>query len=49
MFTGQQYFLLIIQTKTPNLIGAQVVHFCLTMYMREVKVSCAYKIIMPIA
>ena len=28
----QIYFLLIIITKTPNLIGAQVVHFCLTTY-----------------
>ena len=26
----QIYFLLIIITKTPNLIGGQVVHFCLT-------------------
>ena len=28
----QIYFLLIIITKTPNLIGGQVVHFCLTTY-----------------
>ena len=28
-------FLLIILTKTPNLIGAQVVHFCLTTYRGE--------------
>ena len=34
----QIYFLLIIITKTPNLIGAQVVHFCLTTYnQREYK------------
>ena len=28
----QIYFLLIIVAKTPNLIGGQVVHFCLTTY-----------------
>ena len=28
-------FLLKILTKTPNLIGAQVVHFCLTTYKME--------------
>jgi len=28
----QIYFLLIIITKTPNLIEGQVVHFCLTTY-----------------
>jgi len=28
----QIYFLLIIVAKTPNLIGDQVVHFCLTTY-----------------
>ena len=34
----QIYFLLIILTKTPNLIGGQVVHFCLTTYnQREYK------------
>ena len=34
----QIYFLLIIITKTPNLIGGQVVHFCLTTYnQREYK------------
>ena len=34
----QIYFLLIIITKTPNLIGGQVVYFCLTTYnQREYK------------